>query len=86
MDQIVADYVARGWRVASRTETQVILTRQRQMRMVLHTLLTIFTGGFWLIVVLFLWLNRKDDRATVTRRADGGTDIRETLSNEHHRQ
>jgi hypothetical protein len=49
LDGLVADAVQKGWRVESRTPTQVIFTAGKPANHILHLLLTLVTFGLWLI-------------------------------------
>ena len=71
MDALVAQYVARGWAVESRTETQAVLVRKKKLGWFWNILLTVVTAGLWLVVVFFKIVNRKTYRKTITVRPDG---------------
>ena len=66
MDQAVAQYVNKGWAVESRTDTQVVLTKKARIGWFWNTILSIFTGGIWLLVVLYKVVNRKVERKVLT--------------------
>lgn len=66
MDQAVAQYVRQGWAVESRTETQAVLTRKPKIGWFFNILLSVLTGGLWLIVVFFKLINRKIERKVLT--------------------
>ena len=66
MDQAVAQYVRQGWAVESRTDTQAVLTRKPRIGWFWNILLTLLTGGLWLIVVVFKLINRKVERRVLT--------------------
>lgn len=66
LDQAVASYVARGWAVESRTDTQVVLTRKPRIGWFWNIVLTVLTGGLWLVVVFFKLVNRKVERKVLT--------------------
>lgn len=66
LDGAVAQYVSNGWSVESRTETQAIVTRKARIGWFINTLLSIFTGGIWLLVVLYKVINRKVERKVLT--------------------
>ncbi len=66
LDGAVAQYVSNGWSVESRTETQAVVSRKSRIGWFWNTILSIFTGGIWLIVVLYKVLNRKVVRKVLT--------------------
>ena len=66
MDQAVAQYVSKGWAVESRTDTQAVLTRKPRIGWFWNILLTVLTGGLWLIVVVSKLINRKVERRVLT--------------------
>ena len=66
MDQKVAAYVAKGWAVESRTESQAVVSRKSRIGWFWNIVLSVLTGGLWLIVVLFKVINRKVERVVLT--------------------
>ena len=66
LDAAVAQHVNNGWSVESRTETQAIVTKRSRIGWFLNTVLTVLTGGLWLIVVVFKLINRKVERRVLT--------------------
>lgn len=66
LDNEVARYVAGGWSVESRTETQATLVKRSRIGWFWNILLTLLTGGLWLIVVFFKLVNRKAERVVLT--------------------
>ena len=66
MDQAVAQYVNKGWTVESRTDTQAVLTKKARIGWFWNTVLSICTGGIWLLVVLYKVINRKVERKVIT--------------------
>ena len=66
LDQKVAEYVAKGYSVESRSDTQAVVSRKKRIGLVSNTLLTILTGGIWLVVVAYKVINRKVDRVVLT--------------------
>ena len=71
LDQAVAKYVGQGWAIESRTETQAVLTRKPKLGWFWNILLTVVTGGLWLIVEFFKLVNRKVERKVLTADATG---------------
>ena len=66
MDQAVAQYVNKGWAVESRTDTQVVLTKKARIGWFWNIVLSVCTGGLWLLVVLYKVINRKVERKVIT--------------------
>lgn len=66
LDQKVAEYVAKGYAVESRTESQAVMTRKKRIGWFWNLLLTVITGGIWLVVVFFKLVNRKTERVVLT--------------------
>ena len=66
MDQKVAAYVAKGYAVESRTDTQAVVTKKKRIGWFANTVLTVLTGGIWLIVVVYKLINRKVERVVLT--------------------
>ena len=71
LDQAVAKYVGQGWAIESRTETQAVLTRKAKLGWFWNILLSVLTGGLWLIVVFFKLVNRKVERKVLTADTAG---------------
>lgn len=71
LDQAVAQYVAKGWTVESRTDTQAVLSRKARIGWFWNIILSVLTGGLWLIVVFFKLVNRKVERKVLTADASG---------------
>ena len=66
LDQKVAEYVGKGWAVESRTQTQAVVSRRSRIGWFWNIVLSVLTGGLWLIVVLFKVINRKVERVVLT--------------------
>lgn len=66
LDQKVAEHVAKGWAVESRTETQAVVTRKSRIGWFWNVVLSVVTGGLWLLVVLYKVINRKVERKVLT--------------------
>jgi hypothetical protein len=71
LDQAVAKHVADGWSVESRTDTQAVLTRKKRIGWFWNIVLSVLTGGLWLVVVFFNLVNRKVERKVLTADAVG---------------
>lgn len=66
LDAAVAKHVNDGWSVESRTETQAIVTKRARIGWFLNIVLSVLTGGLWLLVVLYKVVNRKVERKVLT--------------------
>jgi hypothetical protein len=66
VDQAVAQYINKGWAVESRTDTQVVLTKKARIGFFWNLVLSVLTGGLWLLVVLYKVINRKVERKVLT--------------------
>ncbi|MCQ9179194.1 hypothetical protein KMT30_09120 [Streptomyces sp. IBSBF 2953] len=66
LDWMVNGYVARGWRLESRSPTQVVMARGEPVNHVLHAILTIFTCLVWGFVWLLLIASNKQERVALT--------------------
>lgn len=71
LDQAVAEYVGKGWAVESRTESQVVLSKRSRIGWFWNIVLSVLTGGLWLLVVLYKVLNRKTSRVVLTLDPSG---------------
>lgn len=71
LDENVAGYVSRGWAVESRTESQAVLSKRSKIGWFWNIVLSILTGGLWLLVVLYKVLNRKTSRVVLTLDPSG---------------
>ena len=67
----VARYAARGWTVSSMQGQQAVLQRQKRIGWFWNLILTLLTGGLWLIVVIIRVVNRKVESLIVTVDAYG---------------
>ena len=67
----VARYAARGWTVSSVQGQQAVLQRQKRLGWFWNLILTLITGGLWLIVVIIRVVNRKIESLIVTVDAYG---------------
>lgn len=66
LDQKVAQYVAKGYAVESRTATQAVMSRKARIGWFWNVVLSVLTGGIWLLVVLYKVVNRKTERVVLT--------------------
>ena len=66
LDQKVSEYVRKGYSVESRTDTQAVVTKKKRIGFLLNTVLTVLTGGLWLIVVVYKLVNRKVERVVLS--------------------
>lgn len=67
----VARYARKGWTVSSVTPGQAVLQRKKKIGVLLNVLLSIITGGLWLIVVIVRVVNRKVETKIITVDAYG---------------
>lgn len=61
-------YVRMGYLVQSSSQTQVILTKKKKIRVLTHVVFALLTAGIWLIIPLIQIINRK--QATVIVSVD----------------
>ena len=71
LDQAVAKHVGQGWAIESRTETQAVLTKKARIGWFWNVVLSVLTGGIWLLVVVYKLVNRKVERKVLTVDAAG---------------
>lgn len=53
LDRAVAEWVAGGWRVETRSDYQAVFVKGHRPNHILHLILSIITAGVW---ALFVWL------------------------------
>ena len=66
LDAQVQKYVNDGWAVESRTETQAVVTKKKRIGWFFNIVLSVLTGGLWLLVVLYKVINRKTERVVLS--------------------
>lgn len=71
LDAEIAKAVRQGWTVQSRSDYQAVLAKQRKIGLVGNLILTLITGGLWLIWVAYRVINRKSDTRTITVDTNG---------------
>ncbi len=71
LNREVAAYVSRGYTVESSTPGQAILSKRARIGWFWNTVLTFFTAGLWLIVVIYKLVNRKVDRVILAVTENG---------------
>lgn len=76
LNNAVAKEVRKGYTVSSRSQFQVTLERKRGMSVFWNVVLTLLTGGLWLIVVLIRYLNRKPQTRSITIDRAGKVRVR----------
>jgi hypothetical protein len=54
IDQQIASYLAKGWRIESRTDHAAVMVKGKRVNHVLHLLLSLVTVGLWLPVWLIV--------------------------------
>lgn len=57
----IARFASQGWTVSSVADGQAVLQRKKRIGWFWNILLTLLTGGLWLIVVLVRIINRKNE-------------------------
>jgi hypothetical protein len=62
----ISNYVANGWTVESQTDFQAVLVKPHRIGWFWNILLSVVTGGLWLIVVAYRLINRKKERLVLT--------------------
>lgn len=62
----VASYASKGWTVSSVTPGQAVLQRKKKIGFLINLILSVLTGGLWLIVVLVRVVNRKIESIILT--------------------
>ncbi|MFH9198827.1 hypothetical protein ACH4KO_22305 [Streptomyces anulatus] len=71
LDWIVSRRIASGWRVESRSASQVVLVRGQPVNHVLHAFLTVFSCLVWGIVWAVVALVNRVERVALTVDAQG---------------
>lgn len=66
LDWTISEYVARGWRLETRSPTQAVMARGKPVNHVLHAILTIFTCLVWGLVWIVLAASNKQERIALT--------------------
>lgn len=67
----VARWVGKGYGVESTSPGQVVLMKRKRVGLFWNVVLSIITGGLWLIWVLYRVINRKTDRVVLYVDASG---------------
>lgn len=67
----VARYASKGWLVNSQAGNQAVLSRKKRIGVFWNLVLSIITGGLWLIVVVIRLVNRKTQTLVLTVDANG---------------
>jgi hypothetical protein len=67
----VAKFASQGWTVSSVSGAQAVLQRKRRIGWFWNIVLSLVTGGIWLLVVLYKVLNRKVETLVLTADAYG---------------
>ncbi|WP_097893917.1 hypothetical protein [Streptomyces sp. st170] len=71
LDWVVSRRIASGWRVESRSGSQVVLVRGQPVNHVLHAFLTVFSCLVWGVVWAGLSLVNRVEREALTVDAQG---------------
>lgn len=67
----IARYAAKGWEVQSITDDQAVLSKNKRIGWFWNIVLTFFTFGLWLIVVIARVINRKRVAMVITVAPNG---------------
>ena len=62
----IVKYLNQGYQVQSSTDTQVVLSRKKKIKLITHILISLLTAGLWLIVPLIQIINRKQNTIVVS--------------------
>lgn len=65
LNNAVQKYVRDGWGVESQTPGQAVVSRKKRIGWFWNLILTLLTGGLWLIVVIVRVVNRKIQRQII---------------------
>jgi hypothetical protein len=74
----VSRRASEGWSVASVTDSQAILQRKKRIGWFWNIILTLITGGLWLIVVIVRLVNRKVETLSITVSDQGQLIVRQS--------
>ncbi|MCY3778986.1 MAG: hypothetical protein OXG78_01635 [Chloroflexi bacterium] len=72
LDQEILKHQTQGKRIESQIEFRVTLVRDKQINHVLHLILSVLTGGFWLLVWALVYFSAKDTRELLQVDEYGG--------------
>ena len=72
----IVKFVNQGYQVQSITDTQVVLSKKKKIRLITHIVIALLTAGIWLIVPLIQIINRKQN--TIVLSVDEFGNIRKT--------
>jgi hypothetical protein len=67
----VARYVSKGWSVQSQAGGQAVLSKTKRIGVFWNVLLSLLTGGLWLIVVAVRVINRKRNSLVLSVNTSG---------------
>jgi hypothetical protein len=66
LDEAVAHWARNGWSVSSVSGATAVLQRKKRIGWFWNLVLTLLTGGLWLIVVVIRVVNRKIQTVVLT--------------------
>jgi len=75
LNQQIQQAVAKGGRVESQSDTMAVIVYGGSANHILHLLLTIFTGGLWLIVWIIAAMASGEKRQVITVDESGNVKI-----------
>jgi hypothetical protein len=64
-DQELSHWLAKGWRIESRTTTSAVLVKGKPVNHVLHLLLSLVTVGLWIPVWILLTIAGGEKRKRI---------------------
>ncbi len=76
LDAEIAKWAKAGWSVTSTSPGQAVLQRKKRIGWFWNLILTLLTGGLWLIVVIIRVVNRKIETRIITVDAAGRVAVR----------
>lgn len=71
LDRAVVDYVAMGWRVESKTDSQAVLVRGGNTNHVLHLLLSCVTCFAWAIIWFLVAISNQKKTVVLSINSEG---------------
>ncbi len=72
LNQEILKHQTQGKRIESQIEFRVTLVTEKEINHVLHLILSVFTGGLWLLVWALVYFSAKDTRELLQVDEYGG--------------
>jgi len=63
--------VSSNWNIVSQTDSSVILGRSKKVSHIMHFILSILTGGLWLIIWILMFVRKSEQRRSISISSDG---------------